>query len=52
MIRDEAIHRYVVLSAARRIDSREETPEEMLLLRIVDEFSPEAFSVENVLKND
>ena len=52
MIRDEAIHRYVVLSAARRVDIRKVASEEMVLLRLAKEFGPEAFRVENVLKND
>ena len=36
MIRDDTMHRYVVLSAERRIDFREEAPEEMVLLRLVE----------------
>ena len=50
MVRNEAMHSYVVLSAAGRVDIREEAPEEMVLLRLVEEFSPEALRVENILK--
>ncbi len=46
------MHRYVGLSAALGIDIREEAPEEMVLLRLVEEFGPKALRVENVLKND
>jgi hypothetical protein len=48
--RNEAMHRYAALLAARRVDNREEAPEEVVLLRLVEEFGPEALRVENVLK--
>ena len=51
MVRDETIHRYFALSAARSVDIGEEAPEEMVLKRLVEEFSPEALGVENVLKD-
>lgn len=50
-MRDEAIHRYIVLSALRRADIREVASEEMVLLLLIEEFDPEAFRVKNVLKN-
>ena len=50
MVRNETVHSYAVLSAAGRIDMREEAPEEMVLLRLVEEFDPKALRVENVLK--
>ena len=51
-MRNETMHRYIALSAARRVDIGEEAPEEVVLLRLVEEFGPEALRVENVLKND
>ena len=51
MVRNETMHRYVVLSAARRVDIREVASEEMVLLRLVEEFGPEALRVENILKD-
>ena len=52
MVRNETVHGYVVLSAAGRINMREEAPEEMVLLRLVEEFGPNALRVENVLERD
>ena len=40
MVRNETVHGYVVLSAAGGVDIREDAPEEMVLLRLVEEFSP------------
>ena len=51
MVRNEAMHCYVALPAARRVNIREEAPEEVVLLRLVEEFGPKALRVENVLKN-
>jgi len=52
VVRNETMNRYVALSAARRVDIREEAPEEVVLLRLVEEFGPKALRVENVLEND
>ena len=50
MVRNEATHSYEDLSAAGRINMREDASEEMVLLRLVEEVGPEALRVENVLK--
>lgn len=52
MTRNETMHRYLALSAACRVDAGEEAPEEVVLLRLVEEFGPEALRVENILKDD
>jgi hypothetical protein len=51
MIRNETMHRYVGFSATCSVDLREEAPKEVVLLRLGEEFGPEALRVEDVLKN-
>ena len=49
MVGNETLH-LCVLSAARGVRVWEETPEEVVVLRVGEEFSPEALRVENVLR--
>jgi len=52
VVGNETMHLCVVLSAARGVHVWEEAPEEVVVLWVGEEFSPEALRVENILRKD
>ena len=50
MVGNETLHLCVLSAARGGVRVWEETPEEVVVLRVGEEFSPEALRVENILR--